>query len=47
MIVSMQMAVLPVLFALAATDGRHGVDGLDAGLQRLIDRLALGHAGSR
>ena len=31
-------------FALAASDGRHRVDGLDAGLQRHFDGLASGHA---
>src|SRR5439155_12921438 len=31
--------------ALAAADGDHGVDRLDAGLERLLDRLALGNAG--
>ncbi len=52
MIVSMQMAVLPVLRSpmisspLSAADGRHRVDGLDAGLQRLLDGLAAGDAGS-
>ncbi len=29
--------------ALAATDGRHGVDRLDPGRERLVDRLALHH----
>ena len=31
--------------ALAAPDGDHRVDRLDAGLQRLFDGLALDHAG--
>ena len=31
--------------ALAATDGDHGVDRLDAGLERLLDRLAVDDAG--
>src|SRR5262249_46017372 len=31
--------------ALTAPDRDHGVDGLDAGLQWLFDRLALDHAG--
>ena len=39
------LAVADDQFALAAADGRHRVDGLDAGLQRLLDRLPLGHAG--
>jgi len=30
---------------LAASDGDHGVDGLDAGLQRFLDRLAVDDAG--
>ena len=52
MIVSMAMAVLPVLRSPMMSSrwprpiGRHGVDGLDAGLQRLLDRLAVGDAGS-
>jgi hypothetical protein len=33
--------------ALAAADGDHGVDGLDAGLQRLFHRPAIHHAGRR
>ena len=47
MIASMRdggLAGLPVAddqLALAAADGGHGVDGLDAGLHRLLDRLAL------
>ena len=39
------LAVADDQLALAAADGRHGVDGLDAGLQRLLHRLPLGHAG--
>ena len=52
MIASMPMAVLPVLRSPMISSrwprpiGRHGVDGLDAGLQRLAHRLPLGHAGS-
>ncbi len=52
MIASSPMVVLPVFavaddqFALAAADGRHGIDGLDAGRQRLGHRFALRHAGS-
>src|SRR3546814_3363334 len=41
------LAGLPVAddqLALAAADGGHGVDGLDAGLQRLVHRLALDDA---
>ena len=34
------LAVADDQLALAAADRRHGVDGLDAGLQRLADRLA-------
>ena len=30
--------------ALAAADGNHRIDGLDAGLQRLADRLAVDYA---
>ena len=41
-----RLAVADDQLALAAADGRHGVDGLDAGLQRLIDRLPAGDAGS-
>ena len=37
-------AVADDQFALAAPDGDHRVDGLDAGLQRLFDRLALDDA---
>ena len=43
------LAGLPVTddqLALAATDGGHGVDGLQAGLQRLVNRLALHDVGS-
>src|SRR5205085_3942104 len=39
------LAVADDQLALTATDGRHGVDGLDAGLQRLGDRLALDDGG--
>ena len=39
------LAVADDQLALAAADRRHGVDGLDAGLQRLIDRLPAGDAG--
>jgi len=41
------LAGLPVAddqLALPAPDGNHGVDGLDAGLQRLANRLAVQHA---
>ena len=38
------LAVADDELALAAADGDHGVDGLDAGLQRLLDALALDHA---
>jgi hypothetical protein len=47
-IASIAIAVLPGLavaddqFALAASDRRHRVDRLDAGLQRLVHRLAVG-----
>src|SRR5207244_11159316 len=40
------LAGLPVAddqLALPAPDGNHGVDGLDAGLQRLANRLAVQH----
>src|SRR5258705_12890737 len=43
-----RLARLPVAddeLALAATDGDHGVDGLDARLERLLDRLARDDAG--
>ncbi len=46
------MAVLPVLrspmieLALTAADRNHGVDRLDAGLERLVDGLPCGDAGS-
>ena len=39
------LAVADDQLALAPTDGRHRVDGLDAGLQRLVHRLAAGDAG--
>ena len=38
------LAVADDELALAAADGDHGVDGLDARLQRLLDRLALDDA---
>ena len=38
-------AVADDQLTLAAADGDHGVDGLDAGLQRLLDGLALDDAG--
>ena len=38
------LAVADDQLALAAADGDHRVDGLDAGLQRLLDALALHHA---
>ena len=40
------LAVADDQFALAAADGDHGVDGLDAELQRHFHRLAQGDAGS-
>jgi hypothetical protein len=43
-----RLAGLPVTddqLALAAADGGHRVDGLDTGLQRLVDRLALHDGG--
>src|SRR6185295_17641469 len=39
-----RLAVADDELALTATDRRHGVDGLDAGLQRLVHRLATGDA---
>ena len=51
MIVSTQTAVLPVLrspmisWRWPRPIGRHGVDGLDAGLQRLVHALPLDHGG--
>ena len=39
------LAVADDQLALAAADRRHGVDGLDAGLQRHFHRLPAGHAG--
>jgi len=42
------LAGLPVAddqFALAAPDGNHRVDGLDSGLQRLLHRASIHHAG--
>ena len=52
-IVSMAMAVLPVLRSPMISSrwprpiGDHGVDRLDARLQRLVDRLPAGDAGRR
>ena len=40
------LAVADDQLALTAANGDHGVDGLDAGLQRLLDRLAVDDAGS-
>ena len=40
------LAVADDQLTLAAADGDHGVDGLDAGLQRLLDRLTVDDAGS-
>jgi hypothetical protein len=40
-----RLAVADDQLALAAADGDHRVDGLDAGLQRLAHRLALEHRG--
>jgi len=40
-----RLAVADDELALAAADGDHRVDGLDARLQRLLDPLALDHAG--
>ena len=39
------LAVADDQFALAAADGRHRVDRLQAGVHRLVNRLALDHAG--
>ena len=39
------MAVADDKLTLAATDGNHRVDGLDAGLEGLLDRLAIDDAG--
>ena len=39
------LAVTDDQLALTASDGDHGVDGLDTGLQRLLDGLALDDAG--
>ena len=41
------LAVTDDQLALAAANGNHRVDGLDAGLQRLLDRLALQNTGGR
>ena len=38
------LAIADDQLALAAADQDHGVDGLDAGLQRLFDRLAVDDA---
>src|SRR6185436_9526963 len=38
------LAIADDQLALAAPDGDHGVDGLDAGLERLLHRLAIDHA---
>ena len=40
-----RLAVADDQLALAAADGDHRVDGLDAGLERLLHRLAVGDAG--
>ena len=40
------LAVADDQLALTAANGDHGVDGLDAGLQRLLDRLTVDDAGS-
>ena len=39
-----RLAVADDQLALAAADGDHRVDGLDAGLERLVDRLPVGDA---
>src|SRR6185295_768433 len=39
------LAVADDELALAAADRHHGVDGLEAGLQRLLDRLAIDDTG--
>ena len=36
----------PMISSRCAANGDHGVDGLDAGLQRLLDRLTVDDAGS-
>ena len=41
------LAVADDQLTLAAADGDHGVDGLDAGLQGFLDRLAVDDAGGR
>ena len=41
------LAVADDQLALAAADRDHGVDRLDAGLQRLVDRLPFGDARAR
>ena len=40
------LAVADDEFALSTTDWGHGVDGLDASLQRLVHGLTTGNAGS-
>ena len=40
------LAVADDQFSLTASDWDHGVDGLDAGLQRLMNRLTLNNARS-
>jgi hypothetical protein len=40
-----RLAVADDQLALAAANGGHGVDRLDAGLQGLLHRLAVDHAG--
>ena len=39
-----RLAIADDQFSLSAADGRHRIDGLDAGLQRLCHRQSLGHA---
>jgi hypothetical protein len=41
-----RLAVADDQLALAAADRDHRVDGLDAGLQRLLDRRPIGDAGA-
>ena len=41
------LAVADDQLALTAANGSHGVNGFDAGLQRLADRLPLGDTGSQ
>src|SRR4029077_14973389 len=40
------LAIADDQLALSAADGDHRVDGLDSGLQRLLDRHPIDHAGS-